>query len=49
MESTRTITVVYTVLELGLFNHLLEETGFSERNCNLKCLNRGRDCSVSTC
>ena len=41
MESTRTITVVCTVLELGPFKHLMEETGFSERNCYLKCLNRG--------
>ena len=33
MESTRTITVVGTDLELGPFKHLMEETGFSERNC----------------
>ena len=39
MESTRAITVVYTVLELGPFKHLMEETGFSKRNCYLKCLN----------
>ena len=49
MESTRTITVVCTVLELGPFKHLMEETRFSERNRYLKCLNRGRDCSASTC
>ena len=34
MESTKTITVV-TVLELGPFKPLMEETGFSEINCNL--------------
>ena len=45
MESTTTITVVCTVLELGPFKHLMEETGFSEINCYLKCL--GRDCSAS--
>ena len=39
MESTRTITVVYTVLELGPFEHLMGETEFSERNYYLKCLN----------
>ena len=39
MESTRTITVVCTVLELDPFKHLEETTGFSERNCYLKCLN----------
>ena len=48
VDSTRTIIVVFTVLELGPFIHLMEETGFSERNCYLKCLNRGRDCSAST-
>ena len=47
MESTRTVTVVCTVLELGPFKHLIDETGFSERNCYLKGLNRGRDCSIS--
>ena len=41
MGSTRTITVVCTVWELGPFEHLMEETGFSERNWYLKCLNRG--------
>ena len=41
MESTRTIIAVCTVLVLGPFNHLMEETGISERNCYLKCLNRG--------
>ena len=48
VKSTRTIIVVCTVLELGPFKHLMEETEFSERNCYLKCLNRGRDCSAST-
>ena len=38
MESTRTITTVCTVLELGPFKHLMEETAFSERNYYLKCL-----------
>ena len=42
-ESIRTITVVCTVLELSPFELLMEETGFSERNCYLKCLNRERD------
>ena len=46
--STRTITVVCTVLELCLFKHLMEGTGFSERNCYLKCLSRVRVCSAST-
>ena len=41
MESTRTITVICTVLELGPFKHFMEETGFSERNSYLKCLNKG--------
>ena len=41
MESTRTITVVCTVLELGPFKHLMEEAVFTERNCYLKCLDRG--------
>ena len=48
MESTRTITVVCTVLELGPFKQLMEETVFSETNCYLKCLNRGRDYSAFT-
>ena len=48
VESTRTMTVVFTVLELGPFKHLMEETGFSERNCCLMYLNSGRDCSAST-
>ena len=30
MESTRTITVICIVLELGPFKHLMEETWFSE-------------------
>ena len=47
VESTRNVTVVCTVLELGPFKHLTEETGFSERNCYLKYLNRGMDCSAS--
>ena len=47
MESIRTITVVCTVLELGPFKHLMEETGFSERNGYLKCLNWGRVCGAS--
>ena len=34
-KSTRTITVLCTVLELGPFEHLMEETEFSERNCYL--------------
>ena len=41
MESTGIITYAYTVLELGPFKYLMEETGFPERNCYLKCLNRG--------
>ena len=41
VESARTITVVCTVFGVGPFKHLMEETGFSERNCYLKCLNRG--------
>ena len=43
MESTRTITVFYTVFEfeLGPFKHLMKETGFSEGNCYIKCLNGG--------
>ena len=49
VESTRTITVACTVSELGSFKHLMEEIGVSERNCYLKCLNRGRNCSASTC
>ena len=43
MESTRTITVVCTISELGPFEHIIEKTGFSERNCYLKCLNRGEE------
>ena len=35
------VTVVCTVLELGPFRQLMKETGFSERNCYLKCLNGG--------
>ena len=41
MESTRTITVVCTVLELWPFKHLIEDTEFSQRNCHLKCLMGG--------
>ena len=41
MESTRTITVVCTVLELGPFKHFMGETGFSERICYLKSFNGG--------
>ena len=48
MESSRTIIVVYTVLELGLFKHLMEEIRFSELKSYLKCLNMGRDCSAPT-
>ena len=48
VESKRFITVVCTVLELSHFKHLLEETGFPDRNCYLKCWNRGRNWSVST-
>ena len=40
---------VCTVLELGPFNHLTEETGFSERNCYLKCSNRGWEIAVHPC
>ena len=47
-KHTIIIIVVCTVLELGPLKYLMEETGFSERNCYLKCLNRGRDCSAST-
>ena len=42
MGSIRTKTIVCTVSELGPFKHLMEETEFGERNCYLKCLNRGR-------
>ena len=43
VKSIIPIAVVCTGLELGPFKHIMEETGFSERICYFKFLNRGEE------